>query len=44
MNCIECNQFYKLTDVEHHNNGDYKYYYTCDNCGHTIVTHTLRER
>lgn len=42
--CTECNKPYKLTDVEHHNNGDYKYYYICDNCGHTIVTHTLRER
>lgn len=42
--CTECNKPYKLTDVKHHNNGDYEYYYTCDNCGHIIVTHTLRER
>lgn len=42
--CTECNKPYKLTDVKHHNNGDYEYYYICDNCGHIIVTHTLRER
>lgn len=26
------------------NKGDDEYYYTCDNCGHTIVIHGLRER
>lgn len=25
-------------------NGSDEYYYTCDNCGHTIVIHGLRER
>ena len=34
----------KFTSTVHHKNGDDEYYYTCDNCGHTIVIHGLRER
>lgn len=35
---------YKFTSTVHHKNGDDEYYYTCDNCGHTIIIHGLRER
>lgn len=42
--CTECNEPYKFTSTVHHKNGDDEYYYTCDNCGHTIVIHGLRER
>lgn len=42
--CTEDNQPYKFTSTVHHKNGDDEYYYTCDNCGHTIIIHGLRER
>ena len=42
--CTECNEPYKFTSAIHHKNGGDEYYYTCDNCGHTIVIHGLRER
>lgn len=42
--CTECDKPYKFSSVIHHRNSDDKYYYTCNNCGHTIMIHTLRER
>lgn len=42
--CTECNEPYRFANKVHHRNGDDEYYYTCDNCGHTIVTHSLKER
>lgn len=42
--CTECNEPYRFANAVHHKNGDDEYYYTCDNCGHTIVIHGLRER
>lgn len=42
--CTECNEPYKFTSTVHHRNSDDEYYYTCDNCGHTIILHTLKER
>lgn len=42
--CTECNEPYKFVNKVHHRNGGDEYYYTCDNCGHTIVIHGLRER
>lgn len=42
--CTECNKPYKFTNAVHHRNSDDEYYYTCDNCGHTIILHTLKER
>lgn len=42
--CAECNGSYRFADKVHHRNGDDEYYYTCDNCGHTIVIHGLRKR
>lgn len=42
--CTECDKPYKFSSVIHHRNSDDEYYYTCDNCGHTIVIHGLRER
>ena len=42
--CTECNTPYKFTNSVHHRNSDDEYYYTCDNCGHTIVIHSLKER
>lgn len=42
--CTECNEPYRFANAVHHKNSDDEYYYTCDNCGHTIVIHGLRER
>lgn len=42
--CTECNEPYKFTSTVHHRNSNDEYYYTCDNCGHTIILHTLKER
>ena len=42
--CTECNEPYKFANKVYHKSGDNEYCYTCDNCGHTIVIHNLRER
>ena len=42
--CTECNEPYRFANAVHHKNSGDEYYYTCDNCGHTIVLHGLRER
>lgn len=42
--CTECNEPYRFTNKVHYKNSGDEYYYTCDNCGHTIATHSLRER
>lgn len=42
--CTECNKPYKFVNKVCHKNNSDEYYYTCDNCGHTIVIHGLRER
>lgn len=42
--CTECNEPYRFVNAVHHRNSGDEYYYTCDNCGHTIVVHGLRER
>ena len=42
--CTECNAPYKFTSSVHHRNSDDEYYYTCNNCGHIIVIHSLKER
>lgn len=39
--CTECGNPYKFTSAVHHKNSDDEYYYTCDNCGNTIVVHSL---
>ena len=36
--CTECEGNYYLVDVEHIKNSGDKYYYSCDKCGHTIMT------
>lgn len=42
--CTECNKPYKFVNKVYHRNGSDEYYYTCNNCGHTIVIHELKER
>ena len=42
--CIECNEPYRFVGATYHKNGIDEYYYTCDNCGHTISINTLKER
>ena len=42
--CTECNKPYKFVNKVCHKNNSDEYYYTCDNCGHTIMIHGLRER
>lgn len=42
--CTECNEPYRFANAVHHKNSGDEYYYTCDNCGHTIKTHSLKER
>lgn len=42
--CTECNEPYRFVNVVYHKSSDDEYYYTCDDCGHTIIIHNLRER
>lgn len=36
--CTECGGDYRFTSAVHLRNGGDRYYYTCQNCGHTIET------
>ena len=36
--CSLCGGEYKFTSAVHYRNGGDRYYYTCDECGHTIET------
>lgn len=36
--CTECGGSYYFVDTEHIKNSGDRYYYSCDKCGHTIMT------
>lgn len=36
--CSFCGGEYRFTSAVHYRNGGDRYYYTCDECGHTIET------
>lgn len=37
--CSECNGHYKFVSSSHITNGSNEYYYSCEDCGYTIMTH-----
>ena len=39
--CVECGGEYRFTSAQHIKNGGDRYYYTCENCGHTVMTFQL---
>ena len=41
--CIECNEEMKFSGASPLRNGGNLYYYTCENCGHTIEVHSIRK-
>lgn len=41
--CIECNEEMQFSGASHLRNGGNLYYYTCENCGHTIEIHSIRK-
>lgn len=40
--CIECNGQMKFSGGSHHRTSEH-YYYSCNDCGHTIETHSLMQ-
>lgn len=40
-NCEICGGAYKFTSATHFHNGGNRYYYTCEDCDHTIITYSL---
>lgn len=41
--CTECGGEYHFSSAQHIKNSGDKYYYTCKDCGHTIVTFTIKK-
>jgi len=39
--CSVCGGEYRFSSVAHHKNGSDKFYYTCEDCGHTIMTYRV---
>ncbi len=39
--CEICGGAYKFTSATHLRNGGNRYYYTCEDCDHTIMTYSL---
>ena len=39
--CAECGGEYRFASAEHTKSGDDRYFYTCEDCGHTIMTFRL---
>ncbi len=39
--CTECGGDYRFSSGIHYKNGGDRYYYTCEDCGHTIVTYSI---
>lgn len=37
--CSECGGHYKFVSSSHIMNGSNEYYYSCEDCGYTIMTH-----
>lgn len=41
--CIECNGEMQFSGASHLRNSGNLYYYTCENCGHTIEVHSIKK-
>ena len=41
--CIECNEEMQFSGASHLRSGGKLFYYTCENCGHTIEVHSIRK-
>ena len=41
--CIECNEEMQFSGASHLRHGGNLYYYTCENCGHTIEVQSIRK-
>ena len=39
--CKVCGGEYRFSSVTHIKNGGDRYYYTCEDCGHTIMTYRI---
>ena len=39
--CTQCGGNYIFSSAVYHQTSGHEYYYTCDSCGHTIITHNL---
>ena len=39
--CSMCGGEYQFSSASHVKNGSDRYYYTCDDCGHTIMTYRI---
>lgn len=41
--CSECGGEYRFTSAQHIKNSGDRYYYTCEDCGHTVMTFSLQK-
>ena len=41
--CTECGGEYRFSSSEHIKNSGNKYYYTCKDCGHTVITYLIKK-
>lgn len=41
--CEICGGTYKFTGATYIRNSGHRYYYTCENCDHTIMTYSLKK-
>ena len=39
--CSACGGEYQFSSASHVKNGSDRYYYTCENCGHTVMTYHI---
>jgi len=39
--CELCGGAYQFSSASHVHNGGDRFYYTCEDCGHTIITYSL---
>ena len=39
--CVECGGDYQFSSAVHYQNAGNKYFYTCEDCGHTIITYSI---
>lgn len=39
--CSVCGGEYQFSSASHVRNGSDRYYYTCGNCGHTVMTYCI---
>lgn len=41
--CSECGGEYRFSSAEHYKNSGDLYYYTCEDCGHTVTTFSIQK-